>query len=189
MKIETVKPTNATPTTIRRSTLANPWFRLYSEFADDPKVQMMSEAMQRRLVMLMWSRCKGETLHETQMVFHWRISDADLADTKRVFLQNGFIDEDWELLNWDRRQFVSDSSTERVRRSRQRKKQDETLHRPEKALDIPGDETDETKRNVTVTPPEQNRTQTDTDTDTDTEQKQIQTPETEKAYGGVAREG
>ena len=28
------------------------WMRLYAEFATDPKVQMMSEAMQRRHVML-----------------------------------------------------------------------------------------------------------------------------------------
>lgn len=28
--------------------MANPWFRMYSEFATDAKVQMLSEAMQRR---------------------------------------------------------------------------------------------------------------------------------------------
>jgi hypothetical protein len=121
--------------------MANPWFRLYSEFADDPKVQMMSEAMQRRLTMLMCSRCKGETLHETEMAFHWRISPAELAETKAVFLEKGFIDEKWSLLNWNRRQFISDSSTERVRRSRQKKKQDETL------------------QTQNVTTPEQNRTE------------------------------
>jgi hypothetical protein len=120
--------------------MANPWFRLYSEFADDPKVQMMSEGMQRRLTMLMCSRCKGETLRETEMAFHWRISAGELADTKAVFLENGFIDEKWNLLNWNRRQFISDSSTERVRRFREGKKQDETLQTPN------------------VTAPEQNRT-------------------------------
>lgn len=123
--------------------MANPWFRLYSEFADDPKVQMMSEAMQRRLTMLMCSRCKGETLRETELAFHWRISAAELEGTKAVFLENGFIDEKWNLLNWNRRQFISDSSTERVRRFREGKKQDETLQTPN------------------VTAPEQNRTDTE----------------------------
>ena len=107
--------------------LANPWFRLYSEFADDAKVQMMSEPMQRRLVMLMCLRCKDATLHATQLAFYLRISASELADTKEIFIENGFIDVDWELVNWNCRQFVSDSSTERVRRSRQRKKQYETL--------------------------------------------------------------
>jgi DNA-binding protein Fis len=124
--------------------MANPWFRLYSEFADDPKVQIMPEAMQRRLVMLMCSRCKGETLHETQRAFQWRISREELNETKRIFVEHGFIDDDWTLRNWDRRQYVSDVSTERVRKHRQAKKQHET------------------NGTVTVTPP-------DTETDTDTE--------------------
>ena len=113
----------------REFRLANPWFRLYSEFADDAKVQMMSEPMQRRLVMLMCLRCKDATLHARQLAFYLRISASELAETKEVFIENGFIDEDWELVNWNRRQFVSDSSTERVRRSRQRKKQYETLQK------------------------------------------------------------
>lgn len=127
--------------------MANPWFRLYSEFSDDPKVQMMSEAMQRRLIMLFCSRCKGETLHETELAFHWRVTETELAETKRVFVQKGFIDEGWNLLNWNRRQFLSDSSTERVRRYRQAMKQDETLQKH------PATES--------VTPPEQNRTETE----------------------------
>jgi hypothetical protein len=124
--------------------MANPWFRLYSEFADDPKVQMLSEAMQRRLIMLFCSRCKGETLHETERAFQWRVTETELAETKAIFLSKGFIDGDWNLLNWNKRQFLSDSSTDRVRRYRQSKKQNETLH--------------ETVSTVTVTPPEQNRT-------------------------------
>ena len=95
--------------------MANPWFRLYSEFADDPKVQMMTEAMQRRLVMLMCFRCKDATLHATQLAFYLRISASELAETKALFIENGFIDEDWELPNWNARQFISDCSTERSR--------------------------------------------------------------------------
>src|ERR1700676_2796674 len=98
--------------------MPNPWFRLYSEFADDPKVQMMPEPMQRRLVMLMCSHCKNETLHETHRAFHWRITPAELAETKALFIENGFIDDTWTLLNWSKRQYVSDSSTERVARHR-----------------------------------------------------------------------
>lgn len=117
------------PTKTRRDfPLPSPWFRLYHEFADDPKVQMMTEAMQRRLVMLMCFRCKDATLHATQLAFYLRISAEELAETKQVFLASDFIDEDWNLLNWNKRQFVSDSSTDRSRRSRQRKQQSATLH-------------------------------------------------------------
>jgi hypothetical protein len=129
--------------------MANPWFRLYAEFAHDPKVQIMPEHMQRRYVMLMCLRCNGDvTLHETEIAFYMRVSESDLAETKALFLAKGFIDDKWNLLNWDKRQFASDSSAERVAKHRAKKKQngngDVTLR--------------ETKSNVL-----------DTDTDTDTE--------------------
>jgi hypothetical protein len=120
---------------------------MYSEFADDPKVQMMSESDQRRLVMLFCEKCKDVKHDETLRSFHWRITPLELGATKAVFLANGFIDEQWNLLNWNRRQFLSDSSTERVRKFRERLQHNETL------------------QSTNVTPP-------DTDTDTDTEQKQ-----------------
>jgi len=122
--------------------MANPWFRLYSEFAHDPKIQMLSEAMQRRYVMLMCLRCSEvlETLHETEMAFQLRLSTDELDETKQLFISKNFIDKHWNLLNWDKRQFVSDSSTMRVAKHRNKKKQvsnaDETLQkRPSNAID------------------------------------------------------
>ena len=115
--------------------MANPWFRLYSEFAHDPKIQMLSEAMQRRYVMLMCLRCSEtlETLHETEIAFQLRLSTGELDETKQLFISKNFIDEQWNLLNWDKRQFVSDSSTMRVAKHREKKKQvsnaDETLQK------------------------------------------------------------
>lgn len=115
--------------------MANPWFRLYSEFSHDPKIQMMPEAMQRRYIMLLCMRCSETlvTLHETEIAFQMRLSDDELAKTKELFLSKGFIDEDWNLTNWEKRQYVSDSSTERVRKHRDKKKeevkQDETLQK------------------------------------------------------------
>ena len=96
--------------------MSNPWFRMYSEFASDPKVQMMSEEMQRRLIMLFCSRCSDVlvTLRDDELAFHWRISDDELAKTKTLFMTKGFIDKQWNVLNWDKRQFVSDSSTQRT---------------------------------------------------------------------------
>ncbi|TXK26533.1 hypothetical protein FVQ98_14165 [Ottowia sp. GY511] len=112
----------------------------------------MPEHMQRRLIMLMCLRCGNvlETLHETELAFHLRISDSELADTKALFMQKGFIDDAWNLLNWDKRQFKSDSSTDRVRAYRNKNKASETLHETE------------VKRSS-------NALDTDTDTDTDKE--------------------
>lgn len=105
------------------------WFRMYGEFATDPKVQMMPETMQRRLVMLLCLQCSNglETFHETEressIAFALRISDAELAETKALFMRKEFINSDWTLRNWDKRQYASDSSTARVRRHREKSKQ------------------------------------------------------------------
>jgi hypothetical protein len=96
---------------------------------------MLSEAMQRRYVMLMCLKCSEtlETLHETEIAFQLRLSEAELIETKQLFISKNFIDKNWNLLNWDKRQFVSDSSTMRVRKYRDKKKQpsnaDETLQK------------------------------------------------------------
>ena len=130
--------------------MANPWFRMYSEFATDPKVQSMSEAMQRRLMMLFCLRCSDvlATLQEDELMFALRLSDDELSETKALFKRKGFVDDDWNLLNWDKRQFNSDSSTDRSRKHREAKKAAE--------------QSIATLRNVAATPP-------DTDTDINTE--------------------
>lgn len=118
------------------------WFRMYGEFATDPKVQMMSEADQRRFIMLLCLRCSNDdvTLHDAEIAFQLRISNEDWATSKALFLSKGLITEDCQPAAWNKRQFVSDSSKARVAAHRAKKKQ---------------------ARNVTVTPP---------DTDTDTEE-------------------
>jgi hypothetical protein len=107
---------------------------------------MLSEAMQRRYVMLMCLRCSEtlETLHETEIAFQLRLSEAELIETKNLFISKNFIDKQWNLLNWDKRQFVSDSSTMRVAKHRQKKKQEgnaaETLQKlPSNAIDTDTD--------------------------------------------------
>ena len=119
---------------------------MYSEFLTDPKVQMLSEADQRRYIMLLCLRCNGYvTLHETEIAFQLRISNEEWAKTKAVLIEKSLIDESNNPTNWDKRQFRSDSSAERVSKHRAKKKQES-----------------ETACNVTVTAPD-----TDTDTETD----------------------
>jgi len=137
--------------------MSNPWFRMYSEFANDPKVQMMSEVMQRRYIMLMCLRCSNTlvTLHETEIAFQLRISDEDMAETKALFIKKGFIDSEWNLLNWDKRQFASDTSKSRVAKHRALQKEKQ----------IP-------PCNADVTLQKRNDNGLDTDTDTDTDKKE-----------------
>lgn len=104
--------------------MANAWFRLYAEFATDPKVQMLSESDQRRLIMLFCFRCNGDvTLHDEEVTFMLRISNDEWQQTKSLFIAKGFINNSNEILNWDKRQFTSDTSRNRVAAYRERKKQ------------------------------------------------------------------
>lgn len=98
--------------------MANPWFRLYSEFRIDPKVQMLSEPMQRRLVMLLCARCACEPMSDSIAAFQWRVSPKEVQETKAMFVSQGFIDADWNVLNWNKRQYISDNSTARVQKFR-----------------------------------------------------------------------
>lgn len=135
--------------------MPNPWFRLYSEFADDPKVQTMSHADQRHLIILFCLRCKGqllETFRDREIAYALGLGTLEAAKVKETFLEMGFIDECWNIVNWNRRQYISDSSTERVRKYRLGLKQNETLQKH--------------CETQTVTVPE---------ADTDTEQKQTNT--------------
>ena len=121
--------------------MAHTWLRLYSEFATDPKVQMLSEAHQRRYIMLLCLRCRNgnETLQDEDVTFQLRISTEEWLSTKQVLLSKCLINELNHPTAWDKRQFVSDSSTARVSRHRELVK---------------------LACNVSATPP-------DTDTDTD----------------------
>jgi hypothetical protein len=95
--------------------------------------------------MLFCLRCNGDvTLHDEDVTFQLRISNDEWKKTKEYFIQKGFINSENQILNWDKRQYVSDSSKSRVARHRAKKN--------ENIVDV-------TMCNVTVTPPEQNRTE------------------------------
>lgn len=134
--------------------MANQWFRLYAEFATDPKVQMMSEADQRRFIMVLCLRCSNDdvTLRDDEVAFQLRISNDEWARSKLLFLQKGLINDDNTPTAWERRQFISDSSAERVRRHRAKKKNGEKQ-----------------PCNVTETPPE-------AETETETEKPSPSSP-------------
>lgn len=104
--------------------MSNQWFRFYTEFSSDPKVQSMDEAMQRRLVMLFCLHGSGqlESLTHDEIAFALRIDIATLHATLQLFQEKGFCDEKGRLKNWDKRQYKSDNSTERSRKSRAKSK-------------------------------------------------------------------
>lgn len=92
------------------------WFRMYAEFATDPKVQMLSEPDQRRFVMLLCLRCASGSKppQDSEVCFQLRISDAEWSKSKSTLRSLDLIDGSNRPVAWDKRQYVSDCSTERV---------------------------------------------------------------------------
>lgn len=84
----------------------------------------MPEPLRWRLVALMCLRCDESLLKltEEELAFALRLTMDELAQTKKVFLQKRFIDDEWQLLNWGKRQFASDDSKGRVQRHRDKMK-------------------------------------------------------------------
>ena len=96
------------------------WLRLYAEFATDAKVQSLSEVMQRRYIMLLCLKCNDELpgLTDDEVACAMRITEDEALQTKEKLTAKGLITETWEPTNWDKRQYVSDTSNERVKKYR-----------------------------------------------------------------------
>ena len=142
-----------------------PWFRFYHEFATDPRVQMLSEEMQRRLVMLFCLEASGENEKTSlqEKAFFMRLDDVTLHVTLQVFQEKGFCDENGRILNWQKRQFASDSSAARVKKHREKTRAlkecngDVTLQKRKcNALDTDSEEDIEKKDNSLRSLPKEN---------------------------------
>lgn len=106
------------------------WFRFYDAVLDDPKVQRLPDAMFRAWVNLMClaSRHGGKILKNWDDIsFALRVEISVAKSLICDLVKAGLIDErakHYEPHNWEKRQYKSDTSTERVKRFR---KQRETV--------------------------------------------------------------
>jgi len=88
-------------------------------------MQTMSEANQRRWIMVLCLRGQdalSEIMQfggEAELARVLNITHEELLETKAALLARNLISDDWVVLNWDDKQFVSDSSRERVQRFRE----------------------------------------------------------------------
>ena len=132
--------------------MAQEWLRLYREVIHDPKLRKASAEVRWLWISLL---CLADDDGLVRMAEGTAYKPDDLADIARIPIES--VVEGMQLFSglkmieevssavviekWARRQFKSDSSTERVRNFRD-------LHKGEKAKRF---------RNVSETPPEQNR--------------------------------
>lgn len=149
----------------------NQWLRLYNGILDDPKVQALPGETFKFWINVLCVASKNEGVIK-DLPFYLRMSGSKVSKLMGDLRKAGLIDEvDGVEMphNWNGRQFVSDNSTERVRKHREKLKEkrsgngDETFHG---TVQVTRD--GNVPRNAFVTPPE-------TETDTETE-KRFKTP-------------
>ncbi len=123
------------------------WFRFYDGALDDPKVQRLSPVLFKAWVNLMCLASRNDgNIHAADIAFALRVTEKTAGEIVADLGAAGLIDEfegRFTPHNWDKRQFKSDVSNERVKQFRERNRNVTPA--------------------VTVTPPEteQNRTETD----------------------------
>ena len=134
------------------------WFRMYAEMPDDPKIGTLSDAAFRTWVELLCCACKAESEGDTGLKeadLNWALR-RNVTETLQELLQKHLVTisetNTVVIRSWNKRQYVSDNSTERVRKYREKNKnKDETL--PKRSCNGTDTETDtEKKRTKTHMP-------------------------------------
>lgn len=105
-----------------------PWFRMYSEFSGDPVIQSLAFEDQRHYIILLCLKCNGvldrdiADLQRERIILRGLGLDPIIAgEVKRRLLEVNLIDENWQPIGWEKRQFKSDLSTKRVHKYRNNK--------------------------------------------------------------------
>jgi len=106
-----------------------PWFRMYSEFSGDPVIQSLAFEDQRHYIIILCLKCNGTLDRKIQLPRREQIIARALGldsptaeEVKRRLMEVNLIDKKWNPKAWDKRQYVSDNSTERTRKYRKNKK-------------------------------------------------------------------
>lgn len=141
-----------------------PWFRMYADFLNDPKLISLAFEDQRHFIGVLALKCDGaiddvadgDLLDRIVAQRLW-IDHAVIRDVKRRLIAAGLIDARWQPLAWEKRQARSDidaTGAERQRRYREAKARDAlrnapsdaTVTRLEEELDVDKEEEKEEKK-------------------------------------------
>lgn len=122
-----------------------PWFRVYHRMIDDERLRLLAFEDRWHFVAVLCLKADGMIDDEQDELWFRRLAvkmgvqARELEEIQRRLMGVGLIDARWNPIKWDELQQRSDSSAERVRRHRERKKK-------QQVADVKRD------GNVTVTP-------------------------------------
>lgn len=104
-----------------------PWFRMYHEVVDDEKLRLLAFEDRWHYIAILCCKCKGildsdadEQMLHRKLAVKLGLQIRELDELKRRLQEVGLIDDRWQPTGWDNRQYVSDHSTERVRKHRKK---------------------------------------------------------------------
>ncbi len=105
-----------------------PWFRMYADFLEDPKMISLAFEDQRHFISILALKAKGvldqecdERILDRIVARSIWVENGVITEVKARLLGANLIDDRWQPLAWEKRQYKSDSSTERVHKWRMRK--------------------------------------------------------------------
>ena len=130
------------------------WFRFYDDAVNDPKVQRLEPKLFKAWINMLCLASKNDGWLPSidDVAFSLRLSEEEAGQVVDGLISSGLLDEiDGRCCphNWHERQYKSDSSAERMKRHRDKKRDDPPVTNSDVTSDV----------TVTV----QNRTETDTE--------------------------
>lgn len=135
---------------------------MYAEWASDPVVQSLSFDDQRHHAVILCLKCNGtidrnisDTQRERIVIRGLGLDAATASEVKRRLIEVGLIDVEWQPNGWEKRQYVSDISTQRVRNYRNKNKSEnvsETLHETKGKRFGNGPDTEQNRTETTYAP-------------------------------------
>jgi len=144
---------------------------MHADAVDDAKLRLLAFEDRWHFVALLCLKAEGmidaDTATRDRLIavkLGLTVREAD--EVKRRLCEIGLVDENWQPVAWDKRQYISDTSTDRVQK-----------HRKTKEIRAKRETVVKRFRNVAETPPE-------TDTESDTESEKIKS-EKDLDWGGV----
>lgn len=139
------------------------WLRINEDCIDNPKILKLPEALRWQWVALLCVASKNDGVLPPidDVALCLRVPEAKAAEFITKLVKARLIDKEGDNFvphNWTKRQFKSDSSTDRVKRHRDKQRNVSST--------VTGNVSSTVSETVTVTPPEQSRAETDTEQST-----------------------
>lgn len=100
------------------------WFRMHADAVDDDKLKLLAFEDRWHFVAIMCLKAQGvldDSQHlDRRVAAKLGLTQRDADEVRNRLMDIDLVDDNWQPINWDKRQYVSDNSTERVRRYRQK---------------------------------------------------------------------